>query len=103
MTSTDMNDTPAGNEAGGPRAGQPRRRTFSTAYKLAMVREYDSATRPGEKGAILRREGLYDSHITDWRKARGAGRLGPGTRGILFPPRRSGSRGKQRPGPRTSG
>jgi transposase len=76
MTSADMNDTPAGNEAGGPRAGQPRRRTFSTAYKLAMVREYDSATRPGEKGAILRREGLYDSHITDWRKARGAGRLG---------------------------
>jgi transposase len=76
MTSADMTDTPAGNEPGGPRAGQPKRRTFSAAYKLAMVQQYDSATEPGAKGALLRREGLYDSHITDWRKARDGGRLG---------------------------
>jgi transposase len=76
MTSADKTDTPTGNQPGGPRAGQPKRRTFSAAYKLAMVKKYGSATEPGAKGALLRREGLYDSHITDWRKARDAGRLG---------------------------
>lgn len=65
MTSADMTGTPAGSEPGGPRASQPKRRTFSDAYKLAMVQEYDSATESGAKGALLRREGLYDSHITD--------------------------------------
>lgn len=76
MTSADLTDTSAGNEPGGPRAGQPKRRTFSAAYKLAMIQQYDSAAEPGAKGALLRREGLYDSHITDWRKARDGGRLG---------------------------
>jgi transposase len=59
---------------GGPRADQPRRRAFSPEYKLRMVAEYDRAAH-GERGALLRREGLYHSHIIEWRKAREAGTL----------------------------
>src|SRR3954453_12511680 len=44
------------------------RRVFSADYKLAILAEYDAATESGEKGAILRREGLYSSIITDWRR-----------------------------------
>ena len=58
----------------GPRADQPRRRTFTTEYKLAMVAEYDRLP-AGDKGALLRREGLYSSHIIEWRRARDAGTL----------------------------
>jgi transposase len=59
----------------GPRSDQPKRRTFTAEYKLAMVAEYDAATEPGAKGTLLRREGLYSSHIIEWRRARGAGAL----------------------------
>ena len=61
--------------SGGPRGEQPRRRVFSAEYKLAMVAEYDRASAPGERGGLLRREGLYHSHIIEWRKARDAGTL----------------------------
>ena len=61
--------------AAGPRSDQPRRRVFSAEYKLAMVAEYDRASAPGERGGLLRREGLYHSHIIEWRKARDAGTL----------------------------
>jgi hypothetical protein len=47
---------------------------FTPDYKLAMVAEYDRAA-PGERGALLRRERLYHSHIIEWRKARDAGTL----------------------------
>lgn len=60
---------------GGPRSDQPRRRVFSAEYKLRMVAAYDRTTEPGERGALLRREGLYHSHIIEWRKARDAGTL----------------------------
>jgi transposase len=59
----------------GPRGDQPRRRVFTAEYKLRMVAEYDRATTPGERGGLLRREGLYHSHIIEWRKARDAGTL----------------------------
>ena len=59
----------------GPRGDQPRRRVFTPEYKLAMVAEYDRASTPGERGGLLRREGLYHSHIIEWRKARDAGTL----------------------------
>ncbi len=59
----------------GPRAEQPKRRTFTAEYKLAMVAEYDAASEPGAKGALLRREGLYSAHIIEWRRARDAGAL----------------------------
>jgi transposase-like protein len=48
---------------------------FTPEYKLAMVAEYDRASTPGERGGLLRREGLYHSHIIEWRKARDAGTL----------------------------
>lgn len=57
----------------GPRAGRAKRRTFTAAYKARIVREYDQAASPRERGALLRREGLYTSHISDWRKSRDAG------------------------------
>jgi transposase len=51
-----------------------RRRTFTAQYKVDIVAEYDAAP-DGEKGAVLRREGLYSSHIIEWRRARDAGAL----------------------------
>ena len=78
MTSSDMQDTPAGRRAAradGPRSSRPKRRTITAAYKLAMIEKYDMATEPGAKGALLRGEGLYDSHISYWRKARESGTL----------------------------
>ena len=55
-----------------PRA---QRRRFSAAYKLRIVREAEACTAPGEIGALLRREGLYTSHLSAWRKARRKGTL----------------------------
>lgn len=51
-----------------------RRRTFTAAYKLRILDEIDRS--PGQGGTILRREGLYSSHLVDWRRARRAGALG---------------------------
>lgn len=51
-----------------------RRRSFSAQYKLDILADYDAAG-PGEKSAILRREGLYSSHIVEWRRARDTGAL----------------------------
>jgi transposase-like protein len=53
----------------------PVRRVFSAEYKLAILAEYDAATESGEKGAILRREGLYSSIVTDWRRQHRQGLL----------------------------
>jgi transposase len=55
-------------------AERARRRTFTAQYKLDVVAEYDAAP-AGEKGAVLRREGLYSSHVIEWRRARDAGVL----------------------------
>jgi transposase len=49
-----------------------RRRTFTAQYKQEVLAAYEAAA-SGEKGAILRREGLYSSLITEWRRARDAG------------------------------
>jgi len=49
------------------RAAKPRRR-FTAAYKRRILDEVDSCTEPGEVGALLRREGLYSSYLTRWRK-----------------------------------
>lgn len=51
-----------------------KRRTFTAAYKLKIVEEYENAE-PGARGEVLRREGLYSSHLTEWRKARDVGAL----------------------------
>ena len=54
---------------------RPKRRKFTAEYKLRILRELDACTEPGQKGAILRREGLYSSHVSDWRCARELGEL----------------------------
>jgi transposase-like protein len=51
------------------------RRRFTVEYKRRIVREADSCTTPGAVGALLRREGLYSSHLTAWRAARDRGEL----------------------------
>ena len=56
-------------------ATPPKRRTFTSEQKLAILAAYDEATGPGAKGAYLRQEGIYSSHITEWRRARDAGSL----------------------------
>jgi transposase-like protein len=68
-------DGPVGKKKRGSRAGQAKRRTFTAAYKLAIVEEYEQLTEPGAKGALLRREGLCHSHLIDWTQSRDAGGL----------------------------
>ena len=54
---------------------RPQRRRFTAAYKIAVLREADGLSRPGEIGALLRREGLYSSHLSTWRGQRDQGVL----------------------------
>lgn len=60
--------------AAGPRQGRAKRRTFTSEYKRQIVAEHDAAPM-GSKGAVLRRERLYDSHVKEWRAAIAAGTL----------------------------
>ena len=74
---TDMASAAAGHDGAvasgkGPRAGQPKRRAFTAAYKARILQEYDQLQTGRERGALLRREGLYSSHIDGWRKSRDA-------------------------------
>lgn len=52
-----------------------QRRQFSAGYKVRILEEADACSAPGEIGALLRREGLYSSHLGKWRKARARGQL----------------------------
>ena len=68
---------------------KPRRRRFTLEYKRKIVREADGGKTPGAVGALLRREGLYSSHLAVWRVARERGELagapkkrGPGPRAV---------------------
>ncbi len=54
---------------------KPLRRRFAPSYKLRIVEEADRCTEFGEVGRLLRREGLYSSHLTTWRKAARSGSL----------------------------
>jgi transposase-like protein len=57
------------------------RRQFSAEYKTQILAEADACTERGQIGALLRREGLYSSHLDKWRKQRTQGQLGPQKRG----------------------
>lgn len=57
-------------------SARPQRRVFSVQDKLRILAETDRASQPGDIAAILRREGLYSSALTDWRRQRTAGALG---------------------------
>ena len=54
---------------------QAKRRTFTAKYKAEILAKADACTKPGEVGELLRREGLYTSHLTYWRKQRREGAL----------------------------
>jgi transposase len=58
-----------------------KRRQFSAAYKRRILEEADACTEKGQVGALVRREGLYSSHLTKWRRQREAGTLGGEKRG----------------------
>lgn len=60
---------------------------FSADYTLSVLAEYDRCSEPGEKGALLRREGLYSSIVTDWRRQHREGSL------VVTPGREEGGRG----------
>lgn len=55
--------------------GKAKRRRFTAKEKLRVLKLADAATEVGGVGAVLRREGLYSSHLTEWRRARAAGEL----------------------------
>jgi transposase len=57
------------------------RRHFSIEYKVRILAEADACPERGQIGALLRREGLYSSHLDKWRKQRAQGQLGPQKRG----------------------
>jgi transposase len=54
---------------------KPVRRRFSGEYKLRILAEADACTEPGMLGELMRREGLYSSHLSTWRRQRDAGML----------------------------
>lgn len=66
---------PAGVRPDPELAEQAKRRSFTAKYKAQILAEADACTAPGEVGALLRREGLYTSHLTYWRKQRAEGAL----------------------------
>ncbi len=70
---------------------KPTRRQFSAEYRLRILEQADRCTEPGEVGRLLRREGLYSSHLSSWRKARRQGSL----RGLT--PNKRGAKPKRDP------
>ena len=58
-----------------------KRRSFSPSEKLRILKQVDACVQPGEIGALLRKEGLYSSNLTKWRRQREAGQLGSKRRG----------------------
>ena len=71
-------------------AAKPRRRQFTAAYRLRILEEADQCTTSGEIGQLLRREGLYSSHLSNWRKAQREGSL------AALAPKKRGARPKAR-------
>ena len=69
-------------------AVRPQRRRFTAAFKVEVLAAYDAATGPGEKGALLRKHGLYSSHLVEWRKAQQAGALA-GLNGLPRPAKKT--------------
>ncbi len=76
---THHNGTPPVPETEVP--ARPKRRSFSAAYKLRILEEADGYAQPGQIGALLRREGLYWSNLTTWRRQRQQGELQGAKRG----------------------
>lgn len=86
MDAMSVNQGPANNpDAPDPEvAKKPKRRKYSAEYKRRILKEAEACTKLGDMGQLLRREGLYSSHLTNWRRERDAGGnagLAPKTRG----------------------
>jgi transposase len=93
MTMPTLTERAHDDEVGSPPTpDRPQRRRFTAEYKLAILADYDRLEANGEKGALLRREGLHTSHLAEWRRAREAGTLHPPgqTQGASSSPRASG-------------
>jgi transposase len=90
---SESQESPGGSPSRDP-APRPSRRVFSAAYKLRIVTEYENAAN-GEKGAILRREGLYSSHVLEWTRARDAGALAGMTAAGRGPEKKPGKSAEQ--------
>lgn len=71
MTTTETTTQPPETEV----SAKATRRTFTKEYKLGILEEADQCSGSGELGKLLRREGLYSSHLTSWRKQRREGTL----------------------------
>ena len=90
----------AGNAPSGARpdpevVATARRRQFTSGDKRRILDAADRCTQPGEIGALLRKEGIYSSHLTTWRRQRAADEraaLAPQKRGRKADPAQSGSR-----------
>ena len=82
-------DDGVGTDGKGPPRKNPVRRTFSAEYKLQILREAEVCG-AGELGALLRREGLYSSHLGVWRRQREEGSL----EGLT--PKKRGRKGKRK-------
>ena len=54
---------------------KPKRRRFTAEYKRKILQEADRCSKPGEIGALLRREGLYSTHLSKWRQQRASGEI----------------------------
>jgi transposase len=54
----------------GPRASRPKHRAFTREYKMRILDQYEAASSPQERNALLRREGIYSAYITEWRRLR---------------------------------
>jgi transposase len=68
-----------GQVTSGGKPGRPKRRTFTAAYKARILAAYDALPEGSpERGALLRKERIYHSHLEDWRRQRAAGSLEPG-------------------------
>ncbi len=74
-TTTDLNGTTSSNQAASEVVVRAKRRRFSAAYKLRILGEAEQCNESGQIGALLRREGLYSSHLSDWRRERDSGQL----------------------------
>lgn len=66
-----------------------KRRSFTAEYKRKVLQEADACTEAGQIGALLRREGLYSSHLTEWRRLRERGELAG------LEPKKRGPKGKE--------
>jgi transposase len=81
ITTNRFNGQPASTAPDPEVVPRATRRQFTAAYKRQVVAEADACIKPGEVGALLRREGLYSSHLSNWRRQIAAGTLSDQRRG----------------------